>query len=127
MRASSFWTTNASNRKHETRVWCKITLVRIRLAQPSFGCCRAFGHDLGSGRRRVLTAETEEGLKRGHRRASSVVTEDELVEVDLQVLGAHAAVGPAEPGLEVRDRPVRPRQDRVGVAVTFSLNPPVDR
>ena len=95
--------------------------MRIRLAQLSFGCFRAFGRDLGSGRRRMLTAETEKGLKRGHRRASSVVTEDELVEVDLQVLGAHAAVGAAEPGLEVRDLPVRPRQDGVGVAVAFAF------
>ena len=69
----------------------------------------------------MLTAETEEGLKRGHRRASSVVTEDELVEVDLQVLGAHAAVGAAEPALEVQDRPVRPRQDGVGVGVAFGF------
>lgn len=69
----------------------------------------------------MLAAETEKCLKRSHRRASSVVTEDELVEVDLQMLGAHASVGAAEPGLEVRDRPVRPRQDRVGVAVTFGF------
>ena len=59
---------------------------------------RAFGHDLGFGRRWMLTAETEERVKRGHRRVSSGLTEDELVEVDLQMLSAHAAVGAAEPG-----------------------------
>ena len=63
---------------------------------------RAFGHDLGFGRRWMLTAETEEGVKRGHRRVSSGVTDDELVEVDLQMLSAHAAVGAAEPGGPIR-------------------------
>ena len=43
------------------RLGIERTLVRIRLAQPGFGCFRAFGHDLGSGGRRMLTAETKEG------------------------------------------------------------------
>jgi len=69
----------------------------------------------------MLTAEAEKGLKRGHRRSPSVVTEDEFVEIDLQMLGAHAAVGAAEPGREVRDRPICAWRGRVGVAVTFGF------
>ena len=80
----------------------QLTCCAYPLSSAQFRCCGAFGHDLGFGRRWMLTAETEKGLKRGHRRSSSVVTEDELVEVDLQMLGARAAVGAAEPAEPIR-------------------------
>ena len=51
--------------------------------------------------------EAEERLEGGHRSAASVVAEDELVEVGLQVLVADAAVGAVHPGLQVADRAVR--------------------
>ena len=51
-------------------------------------------------------AEPEQRLEGGHRGAAAVVAEDELVEVDLQVLGRDAAMGAVHPGLEVGDRAV---------------------
>ena len=55
-------------------------------AYPVGSGCMPECRDLVVGRRVVDRAEPEEGLKGGYRRASSVVTEDELVEVDGQVL-----------------------------------------
>ena len=56
--------------------------MRIRLAQAA--CLSAVISLVG--RRIVDRAEPEKGLEGGHRGASSVVAEDELVEVDGQVL-----------------------------------------
>ena len=49
----------------------------------------------------MLAPEAEHSLESGHGRASAVEAEGELVEVDLQVLLADAAVGALQPGLEV--------------------------
>jgi hypothetical protein len=54
---------------------------------------RGSAGDLAVGGRFVQRPEAEQGLEGGHRCASAVVAEDELVEVDLQVLGRHATVG----------------------------------
>jgi len=43
--------------------------------------------------------------------------EDELVEIDLEVLVADAAVGAVHPGLEVADRAVRARQQLLAGSV----------
>ena len=65
--------------------------------------------------------EAEQGLEGGHRRASAVVAEDELVEIDLQVLGRDAAVGALKPRLQVRGGAVGARQELLGVGVIASL------
>jgi hypothetical protein len=54
--------------------------------------------DLAVGGRFVSSAGAEQGLEGSHRRAPAVVAEDELVEVDLQVLGGGA------PGCELGGR-----------------------
>ena len=70
---------------------------------------------VGGGAR--LTAESEQGLEPGHRGASAVEPERELVEVHLQVLGADPAVGALQSGLEVADHPVDAGQDLVRVSL----------
>jgi hypothetical protein len=62
-----------------------------------------------------LTAEAEQGLEGGHGRPASVEAEDELVEVDLQMLGGDALVGALQPALEVADGSVNAGQDVVEV------------
>ena len=66
-------------------------------------------------------AQPEQGLEGGHRGASAVVAEDELVEVDLQVLGRDAAVGALQPGLQVGERSVGARQELLGVGAIAPL------
>jgi len=44
-------------------------------------------------------SEAEQGLEGGHWCVATVVAEDELVEVDLQMVGRDAAVGALKPGL----------------------------
>ncbi len=66
------------------------------------GCLPECG-DLVIGRRIVDRAQPEKGLESGHRDASSVVAEDELVEVDGQVFLGNAAVGAVHPRFEVGD------------------------
>ena len=53
------------------------------------------------GGRPTLRSQAKQGLKRGHRGLSPVVTKDELVQVDLQVRTADTMVGPDEPLLQV--------------------------
>lgn len=81
----------------------------------SGGCFPA--NDLAIGRWLLERSEAEEGLERGHRRASPVVAEDELVEIDVQVVGRDAAVSALKPGLQVGTRPVSTRQELLGVWV----------
>ena len=57
------------------------------------GCGSVAAGHLGVGRRWVRGAEPEQRLEGRHRRAASVVAEGELIEVDLQVRIADAAVG----------------------------------
>ena len=49
------------------------------------------------------------------------MAEDELVQVDLQVLGRDAAMGALQPGLQVGDRAVRARQDELLVGEPETL------
>ena len=63
----------------------------------------------------LVAAETEQGLERSYRGPSPVEPEDELIEVDLQMLGECALVGALQPTLEVADGPADPRRDVVEV------------
>ena len=63
----------------------------------------------------MLGGEAEQGLEGGHRRAPAVEAEDELVVVVWQVFGADAVVGALQPGLEVREGPMHPREQLGGV------------
>ena len=63
----------------------------------------------------LLAPEAEHSLESGHGRASAVEAEGELVEVDLQVLLADAAVGALQPGLEVAYHPMDAGKDLVRV------------
>ena len=65
--------------------------------------------------------EPEQGLEGRHRGAAAVVAEDELVEVDLEVLGRDAAMGCLKPGLQVGGGAVGAGQELLGVAVIASL------
>src|SRR5215208_5599263 len=69
------------------------------------GCVLMTGN-FGVAGRRVDRPEAEQRLEGGHRGAAAVVAKDELVEVDLQVLGRGAPVGALKPGLEVGERAV---------------------
>src|SRR5207342_3086417 len=63
----------------------------------------------------VLCREAEQGLERRHRRSAAVEAEDELVDVVGQMLGANAVMGAQQPGLEVGEGPMDPRQMLGGV------------
>jgi hypothetical protein len=64
--------------------------VHIRVRS---GCCLISSGDLVVGGGRALGAEPKQGLEGGHWGAAAVMAEDVLVEVDLQVGVADAAVG----------------------------------
>ena len=64
------------------------------------------------GGRPAPRPQAEQGLERGHRCLPPVVTKDELVQIDLQVMAADTMVGPDEPLLQVANRSVDARQDR---------------
>src|SRR5437016_3942863 len=61
-------------------------------------------------------AGAQQRLEACERGAAAVVPEDELVEVDLQVLGRGAVVGSLQPGLEVGERAARARQHPLAVS-----------
>ena len=58
----------------------------------------------------MLGGQAEQGLERGHGRAASVEPEHELVDIVGQVFGADAVVSAEQPGLEVGEGAVDPRQ-----------------
>jgi len=60
------------------------------------------------------SSEAKESLKSGHRLPATVVPEDELVQVDLELATAYAVVGANEPLLQVTDGSVGQRHDRFG-------------
>ena len=60
------------------------------------------------------SSEAKESLKSGHRLPATVVPEDELVQVDLELAAAYAVVGANEPLLQVTDGSVGQRHDRFG-------------
>ena len=51
-------------------------------------------------------AETEQGLKSGHRMLAPVMTKDEFIEINLKLFAAHAVVGADQPLLQVPDGPI---------------------
>ena len=63
----------------------------------------------------MLGGQAEQGLERGHGRAASVEPEHELIDIVGQVFGADAVVGAAQPGLEVGEGAVDPRELLGGV------------
>src|SRR3954451_6615398 len=77
--------------------------------------------NLAVGGRLVEGTKPEEGLEGGHRGAAAVVAEDELVEVNLQVLGRDAAMGAVEPGLQVGGRPVGAGEELLCVRMVAPL------
>src|SRR6266571_6259694 len=68
--------------------------------------------DDASGGRSAPRPESEQGLKRGHRRGPPVMAKDEFVEIDLQVMPADAVIRADEPLLQVADGAVRKRHHR---------------
>ena len=69
-------------------------------AYPVRSGCGSMG-DLVVGGGLVQCGESEQRLEGGHGGVAAVVAEDVLVEVDLEVRVADAAVGAVHPGLEV--------------------------
>jgi hypothetical protein len=55
----------------------------------------------------VTGSEAEKSLERGHRLLSPVMAKNELVQINLQLIAAHAMAGADEALLEVADGPVR--------------------
>src|SRR5205814_9275634 len=72
-------------------------------------------------RRGVESAASEGRLEAGERCAAAVAAKDELVEVDLQVLSRDAVVSALQPGLQVRERPVRAWQHPLAVGEAGAL------
>ena len=76
------------------------------------------------------SSEAKESLKSGHRLPATVVPEDELVQVDLELAAAYAVVGANEPLLQVtygsvgqrhRDTPLVGGPRTTGVSGVFVL------
>lgn len=70
----------------------------------------------------VEGAEAEQRLEAGERGAAAVVSEDELVKVDLEVFRRDPVVGALQPGLEVGERPVGARQHPFAVGEALMLD-----
>jgi hypothetical protein len=51
-------------------------------------------------------SETEQGLKSGHRCLAAIVTENKLIQVNLELLATHAVIGPDQPLLQVPNGPI---------------------
>ena len=66
------------------------------------------------GRWRAPSSQTEQGLEGGHRLFATIVSKDELIEVDLELGAADAMIGTDQPLLEVPDRTVGQRHHRLG-------------
>ena len=67
----------------------------------------------------VDSSKAKESLESRHRLPPAVVSEDELVEVDLELTAAYAVVGANQPLLQVADGSVGQRHDRWGTFVQF--------
>src|SRR5919201_4633134 len=83
--------------------------------------CIAVSGDLGIGRGRADGAEAEQRLEGGHRGPPTVMAKDELVEVDLQMLGGGSPLGALKPSLEVGEGPVSARQDHLALLAAPAL------
>ena len=64
--------------------------------------------------RRAPSAETEQRLKGRGRFPPAVMAKRELVQVHLELRSTDAMMGPDEPLLQIADRAVRQRHDRLG-------------
>jgi len=53
--------------------------------------------------------KSEQRLERRHRRFSPIVTKYEFIQVHLELIAAHAVMGPQQPLLEIANGPVRQR------------------
>src|SRR6266705_3847836 len=68
--------------------------------------------DAAVGCGRASAAEAEQGLKSRHRLPASIVSENELVQIHLQLRAADTVIGADQPVLEIPDRAVRHRHDQ---------------
>ena len=66
------------------------------------------GRGLASG------SETEQGLERGHRLPPAIMAKDEFVEINLELITAHAMIGSDQPLLQVANGAVCQRHYRLG-------------
>ena len=73
----------------------------------------------------MVRFHAKQPLKRNHGCRPAVVAEGEFVQIDLQMLGTDGSVGASQSRLEVADRPVDSRHDRLRVplALGSSLGP----
>jgi hypothetical protein len=55
------------------------------------------------------SAKSEQRLERSHQRLPPIVTKDEFIQVDLELVAADAVMSPKEPLLEIANGPVRQR------------------
>ncbi len=60
-----------------------------------------------------MRAKAKQGLERRHRCAAAIETESELIKVCLEMLVTDAMMSPAEPGFQVSEHTMNPRQDVV--------------
>jgi len=51
----------------------------------------------------MSSSQAKQGLKSGHRCLAAIVAKNELIEIDLQLLAAHAMVSADQPLLQVPD------------------------
>src|SRR5665213_4133946 len=57
--------------------------------------------------------KSKQCLERSHRRLPPIVTKDEFIQVDLELVAADAVMSPKEPLLEIANGPVRQRHYRL--------------
>src|SRR6266536_4178229 len=68
--------------------------------------------DAAVGCWRAPAAKAEQGLKSRHRLPASIVSENELVQIHLQLRAADTVIGADQPVLEIPDRAVCQQHDR---------------
>ena len=95
------------------------SIATLRRTPGALGSSSWF-RDLVLGGRFLGGPEVEQGLAAGQRGTASVVVEDGLVEIALEVRGKHAAEGALQPGLEVRDRAMGARENELGAGTACS-------
>jgi hypothetical protein len=71
-------------------------------------------------RRRTAGPEPEQRLKRGGGYSTTVMTEDKLVEIDLELTAAHAVMSAHKPLLEVADGAVGEGHNRLRARAELS-------
>ena len=84
-------------------------------------CCQVPGAPYLSIRgRRAARAEAQQRLKRRCRRAPTVVSKDELVQIDLELAATRAVMGPHQPLLQIADGAIREAHDRLRALAEFA-------